>query len=190
MTPFASKVLSLARIQKVHGLTSLLKVTTFGELLSTFKNFELLNLYSSESLPRDGFLDAAQNLGQISVCFVRTFLQGVVIKVEEREQRESLEKLRGLYLGLSLADAKKKYENREEPYLFQYVGLNVFSISEEARVHKGFIERVEIPASQAILTLYLEETLRYVRIPLVDYFVKSVNFDLNEIDIMYIENFL
>jgi|GEM_PF-1603796 len=165
-----SEILVLGKIQGPRGIHGDLKVIRRGDILDGLKKNSVLELYSSEGL-KDGFL--------INPVFFANFtLQSFAVlnndtaqlRLKELKTPEEAEKLKGLFIGIRLAEAKTRFHNPEDPYLFEYLGLDIY----EGDSLKGKVVRVEQYNSKQWL-IGLDKT-HEVMIPLQGPFIGNVDF--------------
>ena len=115
----SDRILCLARIKQSKGLKGHLKATTFGDFLLE-SDIEDIELYSSQG-PLDGFLKNAKWIKSLELDELKKVKPGLLeIKLISVDSIEDAEKLRGLFIGIELEQARKLAESLGETYLFEY----------------------------------------------------------------------
>lgn len=148
------KVLCIGRIKDARGLRGDLKITAFGELLDEVELPLNINTYSATGA-RDGFLIDAELCGSLKITAVQREKQPV-ISCAGIDNRDEAENLRGLYLGMTLPEARETFSGRDrtEEFLFEYVDLDVHSAD---GVYKGRVDHIYSSGNASWLSVSTEE---------------------------------
>lgn len=134
-----SGILVLGKIQGARGVQGKLRIIRRGDMLDNLKANSPLGIYSAKGI-KDGFLINPEFAGQYLMQeFAELTPDTAQIKLQEITNAEDAWKLKGLFIGLKLSEAKKKFHNPDDPYLFEYIGLDIL----EGGILKGKIDRVE-----------------------------------------------
>jgi len=133
------KILLLARVQKPHGFQGELRVTRRGELLDQYSEGDALLLYKGTGI-RDGFIQTPVFFGE----YILETYQSVddnfaYLRFQDQHTHDQAMNLKGLYIGIPLAEACERFHDENSPYLFEYVGLKVVVDQKEF----GVVDRVE-----------------------------------------------
>ncbi len=148
------RILVLGRIQRAKGLKGEIRVTAFGELLDRFTPDSPLSLYSGTGT-LDGFItDPVFEKSAILEKIIENKGNGVyILRFQDINTLEQIDnELKGLYIGMPEDEAKEKYFDRENPYLFQWLGMDVYD-SSDPEIKIGTIINISIMAGRAVLEI-------------------------------------
>ncbi|MDH5719647.1 MAG: ribosome maturation factor RimM [Spirochaetia bacterium] len=174
------KVVNLGRIQSPKGILGEMRVTCFGSLLSMMPVNSALDLYECEST-QDGFLiNPRRHSKQILISAKWIGNRLILLKLKDIADRDRAEKLKSLYLGITLSEAKKKFSAKESDYyLFHLIDL-IVKDSQTQNV-EGSVESLEQSGSQVWLNVYLIKEKETIMVPLESPYVDKINFEKGEI---------
>lgn len=145
------QVISLGRVQKPVGLNGILRITSSGEILESLAPGTTLDFYSCQEF-RYGLLLKPQKVYSSSLKEVtRSQNLAIDIQITGINIREELEKLKGLFIGLSRAELKPLIKPDEEPYLFEYLCCEVKDW--QTKKAYGKIVQIENSAGQDLLSI-------------------------------------
>jgi 16S rRNA processing protein RimM len=175
----SDEILVLGKIQGARGVRGELRVIRRGDLLDGFKKNTTIELYSAEGI-QDGFLIKPVFFSeQIMENFAVLTPDTVQLKFKDINTADDAWKLKGVFIGMKLSEAKKKFHNHDDPYLFEYIGLEVFERNDNDALI-GRVSRVdEYNRKQWLIVDGCE-----VMIPLQGPFIEKVDFKLGRIYIV------
>ncbi|MCS6984756.1 MAG: hypothetical protein NZM25_06495 [Leptospiraceae bacterium] len=123
-------ILQLGKIQRPRGLKGELRVITTGELLY-HRIPQKVSLYRAMGHAY-GFLEEPIKEREIWLTSIRREGPALhIVTLDGITTREAAEELRGLYFGISLETAMKRYGGGDPPYLFEYIYAKVRDVVEE-----------------------------------------------------------
>ncbi|MCB1148264.1 MAG: hypothetical protein KDK38_15795 [Leptospiraceae bacterium] len=132
-------VLALGRIQRAKGFKGDIRVTSRGELLSSFQLPATVKLYRAEGI-RDGLLLNPVFSKEVTLVDIPEVNPDyAVVRFEHYSNVDLIETIKGLSLGIPLQEAREKFADEEEPWLFQYLDCKVINNSAEF----GRVVRIE-----------------------------------------------
>ena len=163
-------VLCLGRIQGSKGLDGLVKITSFGDLLASFKDFPIsLALYKGSKV-LDGIIVQAQIVTEKIFESISNYKNNLLLaKIKGFDQAENSETIKGLYLGMVLDEAKLRFANAESPYLFQYINQAV--VDEEDTTIGGMVKHIR--QHQNLNWLVVDINNKEILVPLKEPYVKA-----------------
>ena len=181
-----SIVISLGRLNKAQGLNGDIQVATSGDLLLSYQINESISVFQATEF-RDGIL-LNHKKTRVLTFKKKPKLSGqnIIVSFVEIEDRNGAETLRGQFLGLELDAAKSRFSNEKEPYLFEYLQVEVFDSSDPAIT--GLVERIEPRGNQNWLIIKCKE--EEVMVPLVDAYVPSPPRDGTRLEVTGLLNLL
>ncbi|MDH4262181.1 MAG: hypothetical protein OEV78_03950 [Spirochaetia bacterium] len=135
----SDEILVLGKIQGARGVRGDLRIIRRGDMLDNLKKNSPIELYRAQGI-RDGFLTSPefyneyimQNFAVLTPDTAQLRLKGIA-------NADDAWSLKGFFIGIKLSEAKIKFHNPEDPYLFEYIGLDVF----EGNEFKGKVKRVD-----------------------------------------------
>lgn len=125
----AKEILQLGKIQRPRGLKGQLRVITTGELLY-YRVPQKLTLYRAAGHAY-GLLVEPEKYREMVLTSIkqeRPYLH--IVTLGGIENREQAEELQGLYFGMPLATALKRFGGGNPPYLFEFLHAEVYDKNE------------------------------------------------------------
>lgn len=141
-------------MQKPVGLNGVLRITSSGEILASLTPETTIDFYSCEEF-RYGLLLKPKKVYSSRLKEVaRRLSPAIDIQITDITVREELEKLKGLFIGLSRKELKPLIKPDEEPYLFEYLCCEVKDW--QTKKTYGKIIQIENSAGQDLLSIKAE----------------------------------
>lgn len=191
----SQRILLLGRVQRPRGVKGELRVTCRGDLLTHMEPGEMLSLYTGEAI-KDGFIEQPAFVESARLEELYPVANEVIsVRLSALNDRDSAEKYCGLYFGLSLEEAKIRFGDEEEPYLFQYIAMDVYDGADgEENNLIGKVERIEDSGLQWLIVKtivktndneikseIINEIKNEIMVPLNGPFVEEVDFKENRL---------
>lgn len=134
-----NEILNVANLSRPKGLKGEIRATAFGDFLPELEGGEVI-LYTAKEI-QDGFLVSPNFFEKINLESVTDYGENTyLLRLTGVNDRTAAERYRALHIGLPLQEAIERFGDAEDPYLFEYLGLEV--IDTESRETQGKIERV------------------------------------------------
>lgn len=169
-------ILVLGKIRGVRGLRGGIRVIYKGELLFRLDKQTVLGIFTAKSL-KDGFLVEPVFKQALKLIHIASLSADTAeIRLEGINDADSAYLLKGCYLGMSVEEARQKFHNPKDPYLFEYIGLAVY----EGELLKGTVDRIEEFNAKQWLIVQTEAG-KEVMIPLQGPYIEKIDFLENKI---------
>lgn len=178
---FNSRILILGRIQRSKGLNGDIRVTTFGEILSMHKSRMEVFLYSGTSV-KDGFIENAEHKETVHIDSIKEIRNNgvIILRFQEYTKKEDIDReLKGLYIGLDLEFAKIYYSDHKNPWLFQWIDMELFDSSDLSEP-VGTILSVSEFSGKVLFRLRLKSS-KDVLIPVEYLYDADLDWDQNKV---------
>ena len=173
-----SGILVLGKIQGARGVQGKIRVIRRGDMLDGLKKNSNLQLYSAQGI-KDGFLMDPSFFGDYVMEEFSTLTNDTVeLKLKNLTNTDEAWKLKGMFIGIKLSEAKIKFHNPKDPYLFEYINLKIY----EGDEFRGKVKRVdEYHSKQWLIGECGEDE---VMIPLQGPYIENVDFPKGNLYIM------
>ncbi|MDH4200198.1 MAG: hypothetical protein OEV66_07435 [Spirochaetia bacterium] len=167
-----SPILVLGKISGTRSIKGALRIikrgTLLDDLLKVNKKPEI-ELFKARSL-KDGFLMEPEASGRYQLLNLHLLSRETAeIKLAGIDTIQEALALKGHFIGMSIDEARLNFHDPDDPYLFEYIGLQIF----EGDICRGQVLRVEeFNDKQWIISDEPEEAM----IPLQGPYIQSIDF--------------
>ncbi len=134
----------------------------------------VLHIYTGESI-KDGFIDQAVLSEAVKLESIYPVAHEVIsVKLAGLRTPEEAQKYQGSFIGMPLDEAKARFGDPKEPWLFQYIGMAL--IEEEQEI--GRVLRVE---ESGLQWLVVSAAGKEIMVPMNGPFIESIDFQNNRL---------
>ena len=170
------KILILGYIKKPHALKGAVLVICKGELLATLEKPAEVNIYRADKI-RDGFLINPLFTGTLQILSMKESRpENYLVQLKGVHTIEEAEAYRGVYFGIGLNEARELFSTPEDPYLFEYVDLEVL---DQKGNFLGRVERVESSGYAEWIVINTEKGEKMI--PLESEYFQNIDYENNRI---------
>ncbi len=169
-----SQELVIGLITKPHGIKGELCVTYYAESLFLLK------------APLLAYAEDSDEPIQIKVKKYKEAKGHLIIVIEGCNDRNKAEEFRNYEICIdahTMQDFLHKYKassrqdtNKEEVFIYQLIGLEVFTLTDGAQSHLGELKKVDFMGGKEIWTI-LSQDNKEILFPAVPEFVESINIE-------------
>ena len=128
-------ILQLGYLKEPNGIKGEITLKTQGELILKYKRGDELQLYKCQRTS-DGFLIDSRyyNFGYLERISKKA--SKYLLKLEKINVREEAQKYCKSFIGIPLNKAIEKFGGSQNPYLFEYLTLEVIEINSQKKTGK------------------------------------------------------
>ena len=137
-----NNILVLGKISGARGVRGAIRIIKRGILLEHFQKLKKkpeITLYKARAI-KDGFLQEPELFGRFDLLSLSALAQEMAqIHLAGIDTIQEAMNLKGLFIGMPLDEARLNFHDPEDPYLFEYIGLDIY----EGDKLQGKVLRVE-----------------------------------------------
>ncbi len=169
-----SQELVIGLITKPHGIKGELCVTYYAESLFLLK------------APLLAYAEDSEEAIEIKISKYKQAKGHIIVSVDGCNDRDKAEEYRNYEICIdahTMQDFLHKYQassrqgkNEEEVFIYQLIGLDVFTLSDGAQSHLGELKKVDFMGGKEIWTI-LSKDNKEILFPAVPEFVSTINIE-------------